>query len=627
MRNSVKADLLKRLVDDASTGEGGAQAPDDEDDVMENDGPQDDVGLMIHAAAQGLADFEVADSSPFMFTPSGSVQPDPLAVRNIEDLSVWYQAAGRLVGCALWNSKTLGVPLARFFCRRVLELVNTERVQAFSIDGSGPAFFGLVGSRVKLESGPFDSPHCPRPVLQTANSHFGFGGFGSRQDRWQYLVVEACSKADQVFVKCQLLQDPGSGIQIPATDGRAQPGWVSVLKTDSKFTEEQACKRAWSSMRRLHARFPFNGIFFPGPGAGKVCGQPVRLTRLNPPPVFCSEREEQDKTLEDVAKETEARDARNARRILEAQDEALAKALEAGLSDEDATRTSEAAVDAMVATIEAEKKRASTATAPSSGYVPVLGESTQQTIMLGSIIGFPCCMESVCFLPSFAMEALGIQDGSKVSMEALPLPLNAAGCPMYTSDAASWHCGRQVKRGKCERGRKSCDDCNAVASPNLTSGLPVAARISWRLPSHDLVGELEFMLGAHLSRFMSQTHLTCISAGMAVSIRWGNTKINICAETVVDGAGKALSEAAVTAQTLHALMPPVEAQTLLTATSTTRSGKDRWRKVAMAVKAAGLMASSTDDALMTGEMMLDYLEQAAADDIDRDQVLIHVLRC
>ena len=83
MRNSVKADLLKRLVDDASTGEGGAQAPDDEDDVMENDGPQDDVGLMIHAAAQGLADFEVADSSPFMFTPSGSVQPDPLAVRNL----------------------------------------------------------------------------------------------------------------------------------------------------------------------------------------------------------------------------------------------------------------------------------------------------------------------------------------------------------------------------------------------------------------------------------------------------------------------------------------------------------------------------------------------------------------
>ena len=125
------------------------------------------------------------------------------------------------------------------------------------------------------------------------------------------------------------------------------------------------------------ARFPFNGIFIPGRGAGKVCGQPVRVSRLNPPPVFSSEREEQDKTLEDVAKETEARDARNARRILEAQDEALAKALEAGLSDEDATRTSEAAVDAMVATIEAEKKRAPTSTAPSSGYVPALGESTQ----------------------------------------------------------------------------------------------------------------------------------------------------------------------------------------------------------------------------------------------------------
>jgi len=303
LRNSVKDDLLKRL-------EG------DEDNVMEDDGPQDDILRMIHAAAQGLVDFEVADSTPFMLTPSGSVQPDPLAVRAIEDLNVWYQAAGRLVGCALWNSKTLGIPLARFFCRRVLELVNTERVKAYSIDGSGPAFFGLVGSRVKLESGPFDSPHCPRPVLQTANSSFGFG---SRPDRWQYLVLEACSKADQVFVKCQLLQGPESGIQIPATDGRVQPGWVSVLKTDSKFTEEQACKRAWSSMRRLLARFPFNGIFIPGPGAGKVCGQPVRLTRLNPPPVFSSEREKQDKTLEDVANETEARDARNARRILEAQ--------------------------------------------------------------------------------------------------------------------------------------------------------------------------------------------------------------------------------------------------------------------------------------------------------------------
>ena len=48
---------------------------------------------MIHAAAQGLADFEVVDSSPFILTPSGSVQPDPLAVRSIEDLSMWYQAA------------------------------------------------------------------------------------------------------------------------------------------------------------------------------------------------------------------------------------------------------------------------------------------------------------------------------------------------------------------------------------------------------------------------------------------------------------------------------------------------------------------------------------------------------
>ena len=95
------------------------------------------------------------------------------------------------------------------------------------------------------------------------------------------------------------------------------------------------------------------------------------------------------------------------------------------------------------------------------------------------------------------------------------------------------------------------------------------------------------------------------------------------AENIVDRDGRALAEAAFCKQTEHVLLPPFEAQLPVrgeVGTQAATQAKGRWRLVASAIKAASLLGSSTDDALMTSELLHDYLEQAARDQIDREHI-------
>jgi hypothetical protein len=97
----------------------------------------------------------------FKLTVAGSIQPDPLATRDFDQLRSSYVAAGRMVGAALWHGKTFQVPFARFFCRRVLDMVVKERLKAYSTD---------FMTRQSAES---NRRHNENPFNGTFPSHFG----------------------------------------------------------------------------------------------------------------------------------------------------------------------------------------------------------------------------------------------------------------------------------------------------------------------------------------------------------------------------------------------------------------------------------------------------------------------
>jgi hypothetical protein len=143
----------------------------------------DEVQDMFSEAARGLADLEVsttADVLPLKLSPAGSLQPEPLACskERMLELRKWYEALGRLMGGALWHRKTLPVPFSRFFCRRILEMVPTFRLKAYSAAGAGPAVFSgsvaaLIGTRVTVlrDDGLDESrwKHSPHPRLVRAS--------------------------------------------------------------------------------------------------------------------------------------------------------------------------------------------------------------------------------------------------------------------------------------------------------------------------------------------------------------------------------------------------------------------------------------------------------------------------
>jgi len=179
------------------------------------------------------------------------------------------------------------------------------------------------------------------------------------------------------------------------------------------------------------------------------------------------------KSLEDLANDEQAQNVKNAQLVQEKQDHAFARARKAGLSAADAQRQAEAAVEDMLATLEAAKKREQAA-ATSSQPRP-LGTHSLETLVLGSNLGYECNVTGVCMLPLWAMNALGVNDGEEVVIEPLQLPLNRAGRPMVASPQGhSWHCGAGLKDQKdmtCRPYRPACNDCRAVTSVDLSGGV------------------------------------------------------------------------------------------------------------------------------------------------------------
>jgi len=326
------------------------------------DADEDDIAQMVHAGSCGLADYEVAGCTLFRLTAANSLQPDPLCVHKMDHLRSSFAAVGRLIGCALWNGKTLGAAPARFFCRRLLEAVRMERLKAFDVDGAGPPFFGLVGSLVRIKaSSSVDFEGCPKPILRPppGGSH-------------TYEVLEATSKGDKVFIRCQALRDdPRHGM--PGGLGLDAGGWTIVSASDAKLVSRRQCEELWGSMKRLHRLRPYNGTFVVPKGCRAICGQPVRVRKLLPPPIFFQAGSGANKSAEQPALERqlrkqEAQDANLARRTQEAQDEAFAVALSAGLSEAEAALHAQTAAARMI-----EADAPSLDASPSKSVVSPLG--------------------------------------------------------------------------------------------------------------------------------------------------------------------------------------------------------------------------------------------------------------
>jgi hypothetical protein len=393
---------------------------------------------------------------------------------------------------------------------------------------------------------------------------------------------------------------------------------MPVSVTDAQVMNNQECEAAWASLRRQHQKLPYQGTFLAPEGYRPISGQPVRVKRLLHPPVFFSSAE-----LEEIAKEEDAKDAKVADRIQRAQDEAFRSAKEAGMSDADAERMASDAVEETCATIRAEKRKKAATT-------PLTDDPMDTALLLGSnpgsgnLLGGTRGLQGLSVLPDWAMHALGLKDGDEVEIEALPPPLNQVGRAMVSCPTErSWHCGcKHDGSARCAQGF-SCLDCRALSSPDLTGRLAHASGVSWRLSSDNL-GEVEVLLRPYFGALLHKRGLRCIKVGMSMPIQWGSDVITVCAENIVDADNKAILEAALTAQTAHALLQPLQAQQrpLLPKTIKLEPGKgvSKWRLIALVIKTANLSGAIADDTLLVSDMMSDYLEQAARDDIDRDHI-------
>jgi hypothetical protein len=135
----------------------------------------DSVESMLRIAGDNLPGFRL--------TTAGSIQPDPLSIRVIEDTKPSFVAAGRLVGAALWHGKTFGKPFARFFCRRVLEMVKKERLKAYSTES-----MNLKSSEILKYHAMFPL-NGTFPIHLASNSRF-FGQPGNISFTFQSLALE-----------------------------------------------------------------------------------------------------------------------------------------------------------------------------------------------------------------------------------------------------------------------------------------------------------------------------------------------------------------------------------------------------------------------------------------------------
>jgi hypothetical protein len=467
---------------------------------------------------------------------------------------------------------------------------------------------GLVGSVVKCKGSVADIKWdgCPQPHLRLA----------SAQHR-RYRVVEARKSRQRIFVKCQLHSPHAMGEQERPAESL---GWIPVASTDAKVQSEADCLAVWRSMQRRHSGRPYNGTFSAPLGSRAICGQLVRIDPLPKAPAFCSSQSGPDggRILHDTcAADVLAKDIPSTRHKM--RDSILAARADKAVagSQSSASKTSRRThkeqkggaeprpcMQDLLDTGEPHSQEA--AGGPSGALRPQLPATAHlpQGLLMGSN-SFACAIKAVCFLPSWAMRALEVGDGDEVVVEALGLPLNRAGRAMVASDKArTWHCGGSKCKTKCEPGRLSCADCRAVDAPDLSGGVAPACRVAWRLQLGDApVGEVEVMLRDRLGALLKKRLLACIKAGMTIPIEWGAQVVSLAAESVVDEQGSHMPEAALSATTHHTLLPPIKARDRVPVSggAPQRSSETQQR--------------ACRDALLSSEMMSDYLEQAARDGV------------
>jgi hypothetical protein len=259
------------------------------------------------------------------------------------------------------------------------------------------------------------------------------------------------------------------------------------------------------------------------------------------------------------------------------------------------------------------------------------------------------CSPGMCFLPKWVLDGLGVTDGEEVEVEVLQPPCNKRGhaiskaleasdpksaesldrtsCDLRLSD--DWYCGQSKKN---VRGQElvccppsQCQDCRQAVAPCLSGGLKDASKIIWNLVLKpvDVCSEFETFIESGPKTLLEKWKLQCIQKGMCVPLKWESDgadaqNIMLLCEGIEDGTGTILSEAIVTRSTEHSFLhDPIENHQPV---HSSRSGAELWKKLALAVKTAGVFMSVTDDALLMGEMVSDYLDQAAADDTDRNMI-------
>jgi hypothetical protein len=268
-------------------------------------------------------------------------------------------------------------------------------MQAYDINGDGPCYYGLVGSILKFNAAIAVSgwDGCPLPRLKAAGLHS------------KYRVVEVREVRQRLFVKCELLQASSHAAAhgAPPPPQQQSLGWLPVSESDAKLKSAAECRAAWRAMQQLHVGRPFNGTFAAPKGARAICGQPVRVSALTPPPVF----------KKGPYQEATAQPAQPAQPAPGTPRPRLP-------ADEPNTRSPKEAAGAGFPSVEDACR----------GYPAAeLGTGAPDGLLLGSN-PLVCATKGVCFLPSWAMHALQLRDGDEAVVWALPLPLNQAGRAM-----------------------------------------------------------------------------------------------------------------------------------------------------------------------------------------------------
>eukprot|EP00291_Cryptomonas_curvata_P018807 CAMPEP_0172167066 /NCGR_PEP_ID=MMETSP1050-20130122/9358_1 /TAXON_ID=233186 /ORGANISM="Cryptomonas curvata, Strain CCAP979/52" /LENGTH=1252 /DNA_ID=CAMNT_0012837801 /DNA_START=118 /DNA_END=3876 /DNA_ORIENTATION=+ len=530
----------------------------------------DSVESMLRIAGGNLPGFRL--------TSGGSLQPDPLSI--IDDIKPSLVAAGRLVGAALWHGKTFEIPFARFFCRRVLEMVKKERLRAFSVES------------MNLQSSEILKYHTMFPLNGTFPIHLTSNSscFGQpvRVTKLLPPPIFFNTKSDESRCLEELEKDL---ILQEAESIGPKPGFLELLVLQGKMKHCVSCPPDAMVLVLKHQLQKATG---------------VSPTNQN---LIFKGKQLQDKHLVSTTG-------------LKAGDKILLMITSEGLKEL--------------------KEKANKATQK----LP-LGFDVD-TLLVGTNPW--SCSPGMCFLPKWVLDELGVIEGEEVEVEALQPPFNKRGHTIsralddsYPKGAGSlntalcdlrvtaeWYCGRSKKTAGGQElvccPPRACQDCRQVIAPCLKGGLEHAIKILWRLVIEpvDKDGKFENFMECGPKALLENSNLQCIQIGMCIPLKWESDKDQVDAESIallcegiMDGAGKILSEAVLTLDTEHSFSRDrVDHERI----HSTRSGADLWKKLALAVKTSSRLMSISDDAFLMGEMVSDYLEQAASDDADRKMI-------